>query len=218
MYALAVLLTLAAADGSEAAPDAPVRAPETCKNAEESSSADESGQADEDEASEGLSLKAATRASDPGSLTLRPRVRWAESPEGDEPGFRLVDPEPATGCSETPATMDWVWAAAALVLPRETTTPGRGQSPALKTEFGLRTEVRLGMVRMRAEGLARIDARGSGADASTSVRMTPKGQINLEAHPTDQVHFGVEFSHRDEHGLDALPSSTRGMARLRVGF
>ncbi len=213
MYVLAVLMTLAEPDGTDPSASAPVREPETCKNAEDSPDSPTT----DAWADGGLSLASAARASDPGSFTLRPWVRWAEDSKGNAPGFRLVDPEAETSCAP-PALMEWVWVAANLVQPANSTTPGRGPSPALKTEFGLRTEVRLGLIRMRAEGLARIDARGTATDAATSLRMTPKGQIHLEAHPTDQVHFGVEFSHRDEHGLGALPSSTRGMARLRVGF
>lgn len=153
-----------------------------------------------------------------GRQSLRPHVAWTEATAAHGPGFRLLDPSDDAVVEAAAELLRWVATEAGTVGPAPSLVPGRGDGPAVRTDLGVRTELRFGFVRMLAEGMARVDAKGTTDAATASMRLTPRGRVQLEAQPHERVHLGVEFCHRDERGLDALPSHTQGLAQVRFGF
>lgn len=193
-------------DGADGAPpaDRPVREAATCTEPP-----------DQDE--EPMNLEGAP--DERGRASLRPRVEWTRSAGDRAAMFNLLEAQgDAKSDVDTPQLVDWMATRAGLVLPPPTLAPGRSTTPSVRSELGLRTELRFGMVHVRAEGGARLDARGTDDDALASLRFSPRGRMQLEARPHEQIHLGVEFSHRDERGVDALASHTRGLASVRFGF
>lgn len=196
--AFALLALLA----SDPAPAAPVRA--------------ENERCDAESVPSPTVLKGA-RTDGRGRQSLRPRVSWTEPTEG-QTGFRLLDPSEDAVVAAAAELLRWVATDAGTVGPSPSLVPGRGDGPAVRTDLGVRTELRFGFVRMLAEGMARVDASGTNDTATASMRLTPRGRVQLEAQPHERVHLGVEFCHRDERGLDALRSHTQGVAQVRFGF
>ena len=152
-----------------------------------------------------------------GRQSLRPRVSWTESASAGA-GFHLIDPSDDVALEAAAELLRWVATDAGTVGPAPSLVPGRGDGPAVRTDLGVRTELKFGFVRMMAEGMARVDAQGTTDAATASMRLTPRGRVQLEAQPHERVHLGVEFCHRDERGLDALRSHTQGLAQVRFGF
>lgn len=199
----AAAFALLALMASDPAPAAPVRA--------------ENERCDADSVPSPAVLHGA-RTDDQGRQSLRPRVSWTEPTTEQASGFRLLDPSEDAVVEAAAELLDWVATDAGTVGPSPSLVPGRGDGPAVRTDLGVRTELRFGFVRMLAEGMARVDATGTTDAATASMRLTPRGRVQLEAQPHERVHLGVEFCHRDERGIDALRSHTQGLAQVRFGF
>ncbi|MCR9164220.1 MAG: hypothetical protein ACE37F_17820 [Nannocystaceae bacterium] len=153
-----------------------------------------------------------------GRRTLRPAVAWAKPPKPSRPVFRLLDPAQDALLDAAGERLRWVATDAGTVGSAGGLVPGRAEAPAVRTDLGVRTELSFGVVRMFAEGMARLDAKGTTDAATASMRLSPRARVQLEARPHARVHLGVELCHRGARGLDALPRYTQGLARVRFGF
>jgi hypothetical protein len=120
-------------------------------------------------------------------------------------------------CPELP--LQWITTAARVTSPPPP-APGAGWTgPWVFAEVGLRTSAHWGMVRVYADGLARVDVQSSAERSEpTRTRLTERQRVGLQATPTEHVNFGLEFSRRPGVGIDPLPREARATAQLRLRF
>lgn len=97
--------------------------------------------------------------------------------------------------------------------------PGRRWSaPRIWSEAGLRTAAHWGIVKVYADGLARVDTQAPTDTGPQRTRLTGRQRVGLDATPSDRLHFGLEFSRRAGHGVDPLPEETRATASMKLRF